>query len=260
MKTYPAGLVVRVTLPLIDFNGDPVKPTTLAYSVSDLDDLVLVPTTNHDFAANDTDADVTVQAVFNQLAAGEFSGGRIVRLFIGSAAGVHVQELVYGLRGYRRLVPPVNSFMTDAAAQVLAGDIPGLEDFIAAEATLRQAALIEAHTRIARIPLSPDATTHCRDVYDRQSWPDVTPAQFRLLPGAFKRALYRAQLIEANNLITGGGEDSRRANGVLSETIGDSSITFAAGSSASARTGLGSKAALSELAGYIVRSATLVRS
>lgn len=251
MQTYPAGVTVTLTIPLIDHNGDPVTPVELSYSVSDLEGVELVARTGLDFAANDTDADVRVEAAFNALEPG-VPGGRVVHLFIKAADGTHVREIVYGLRPFQRLIPGTNSFVTDAAAQVLAADIPGLDGLTGAEATERQGALLEAHTRITRIRFRVPFTTPVRGelLIDRSGWEAMTPAEFARLPASFKRTLTRAQLHEANTVLTGDPIGAKRRAGILSETIGESSMMFQGG--AAPRTVLSSAEALAELTGYLV--------
>ena len=132
MKSFPAGLTVKLTLPFTDQNGDPVSPAGLSFTVTDLDGVPVVARTVLPFEAIDTDTEITIPSLANVLAPGEISGGRVVRLAIETADGIHQARETYVLRAYERLVPPRNSFMTDAAAQALAFDIPGLTGFAGA--------------------------------------------------------------------------------------------------------------------------------
>lgn len=261
MKSFPAGVTITLTLPIIDMNGDPVTPTELSYLVRDLDDEIVVAPTNLDFASTDTDADITILATFNDAAVGA-AAGRTVELKIKSAAGTFVQSETYALRPYQRLIPPLNSFLTDAAAQVMLADIPGLDALAGAEATIRQAALIEAHTRITKIPVqaAPYEMLCPVPVYDRHTWPDVSAETFRAFNGPFKKALMRAQLHEANQMLTGDPMREKRRAGILSETIGESSVTFQSGGLALASNAVTSSDALAELSGYIVRRAVITRT
>jgi hypothetical protein len=49
---------------------------------------------------------------------------------------------------------------------------------------------------------------------------------FDLLPAGFLRAIKRAQLIEANVILGGDVVGRKRQDGILSETIGESSASF----------------------------------
>ncbi|WP_018044896.1 hypothetical protein [Methylobacterium sp. 88A] len=251
MKSFPAGLTVKLTLPFTDQNGDPVSPAGLSYIVSDLDGLPVVARTVLPVAPTDTDTDITIPSRSNILAPGEISGGRVVTLSMETANGIYQQRETYVLRAYERLVPPRNSFMTDAAAQALALDIPGLTGLAGANATDREAALIEAHTRIARVPVTPVLTIYYRraKVYDRHSWPDVTADDFRTIHQGLKRALMRAQLREANDILASDPVRDRRRAGILSQRTGESSVIL---SPITTTETPASPEAMIELAGFIV--------
>ena len=219
--------------------------------MTDLDGVPVVARTVLPFEAIDTDTEITIPSLANVLAPGEISGGRVVRLAIETADGIHQARETYVLRAYERLVPPRNSFMTDAAAQALAFDIPGLTGFAGADATDREAALIEAHARIARVPVTPVITPYYRraKVYDRHSWPDVTADEFRTIHQGMKRAPMRAQLREANDILASDPVRDKRRSGVLSERIGESSVTL---SPTTATETPASPEAMAELVGFIV--------
>jgi hypothetical protein len=57
-------------------------------------------------------------------------------------------------------------------------------------------------------------------------WPLMTPEIWTIYPDYFKEALNRAQIIQANFLLTPNSAADRRRDGVFSEKIGESSIMF----------------------------------
>jgi hypothetical protein len=60
-------------------------------------------------------------------------------------------------------------------------------------------------------------------------WPLMTEDLFAQYPEAFREALKRAQVVEANQILTGDGYASRRKAGLMSESVGESSMMFKAG-------------------------------
>jgi hypothetical protein len=57
------------------------------------------------------------------------------------------------------------------------------------------------------------------DVYKRQT-------QFNALPEKFKRQLRLAQIVEANKVLGGEEDDSKRTSGIVEEKVGESSQKF----------------------------------
>jgi hypothetical protein len=106
-------------------------------------------------------------------------------------------------------------------------EITRLEAFDAAPKAQRTAAMIEAHRRILRVAFQiPQAYDISNIAFGSRRVPlsRLTEDDFRRLPDGFRRAVKRAQLIEANSLLEINTVDQKRREGVVSETIGEASM------------------------------------
>jgi hypothetical protein len=216
------------------------------------------------FDPTDTDATITVPPAHNNAA-----GGRVVRLYVESVSGTHTVEETYVLRAANRLEFLKNSFMTYTRAQVLATEIPRLDSWNMAAKEDREAALIEAFTRITRlgfrvkwpedIEIQGYLMSHFwdRQIIKPENWPHVTTEIFGAWPEAFSRGLQKAQIVEADQLLQGDVVGSKRRLGVMSESIGESSMMFRPGKPLDL--GL-SRQALEYLTGYLDLRMTLTRT
>ena len=136
-----------------------------------------------------------------------------------------------------------NSFLSFPAALALReqfGPVMDGWDKVQNNAT-RQSALIQAHTNLCRVryavgaPKTGDVRDYAAygtgseisfDFKRRVSLLGITREDFDALPDHFRKALRRAQLIEANILLGGDIVGQKRKDGIISETIGESSTFF----------------------------------
>jgi hypothetical protein len=160
----------------------------------------------------------------------------------------------------------VNSFQTYPEAIQLSREIPGLVAWGAKTDIERSAALVEAYERLIRLGYRiprPEVDTMDRidsglalDLSPRH-WEIMTIGDFDGLPARFTRALRKAQIAEAEDILGGDVIAGRRKAGLLSESVGESSMMFRTGKPLN----LGiSGAALAYLTGYINIRMTTVRS
>jgi len=270
MKSFPVGLAVSVTLRFEDFNGDPVTPTGLSYHVEDENGSVVRAAETISVDPTATEVAVVIPAAINFLPAGTVSGARTVILSITTTEGVHEVSEIYTLRRPQRLSVLENSFITYAKAVVVADDMPRLDSWNLASAPERQQALIEAFTRLTRLgyhvkyPEGVEGMSYLNDriLFDRtrispQMWSEMTTEWFGGLPKPFLEALAKAQVAEANELLSGDVVGAKRRLGLMSESIGESSMMFRPGKPLD----LGvSRAALDYLTGYVDLRMTATRS
>ncbi|MTH61198.1 hypothetical protein [Paracoccus litorisediminis] len=232
MRIYPEGAAILLSLDvagidlaggsatLRDEHGDVLAdlgPVTGANGQEKIE--VLVPAEHNVFLPSDDEV-----------------GVRFLR--ISFASGVRT-DLPFGIERDAPLREMENSFMTLPRAVVEAARMVGLEDFNAEEDEGRlKAALIEAYRRITQLRLTYE-TTGARprwESLDARIWEDFTPDAFTILPSRLQRALRRAQLTEASEILRGNAYASKIAAGIQSETIGEASITFRADASISSGT------------------------
>jgi hypothetical protein len=231
MKTFPVGTDAVVEVSFLDNDGSPVTPTALAYVVKDGQGEEIVPlTTIATLTGTSTDINVPHGLLTTP-------GGYSVELFITIAGGqVFIQEEVFAVQPQTRLEFLVNTFQTRANALYVAGSIPNLISWMGAGKDDQTVALIEAFRRITLLnffipwPEVLDLQNRIAPRYQShltpRMWPLMTPEIWTIYPDYFKDALNRAQVIQANALLTPDPMGDRRRGGLFSEKIGESSIMF----------------------------------
>lgn len=267
MKTHLHGTAVTQTIAFVDLNGDPVAPTAASVRVLDQEGAELVTSTPIVFSVGDTEVDVIIPAEINTLApVGPTQALRLVELTMETAAGPVVTLTRYIIRTLQRLAVLLNSFQTFDSALLEAMDMPRMDGWTVADEAAKTAALIEAYMRLTQIGYRvPKAFVDAQSVIDPQyaetvpprRWHVMTYPEFAALPEPFRRALRRAQIAEADVVLNGDVIGGRRRAGLMSETIGESSMMFRPGKPLN----LGvSEQALAYLSGYVDLRVGLTRA
>lgn len=263
MRTIGPNEQIVISVPVIDEDGNPVTPTALAWVLRDENDEIIRPSEDIEIVEDQTDYDITVPASSNiEL------GPRSVELRITHAGGVSISSVVYGVIERARLIYATNSFQTLSQAIFLARDIPNIDSFLAASRNEQEKGLIEAFYRLTRLNfvIPPNEYTdtqsrilmECAGRLTPRMWAEITPELLNEYPARFLLALRKAQIAEANEIASGDPIAAKRRAGLLSESIGESSMMF--------RTGvrpleLGtSRVALSYLTGYLNNRLTIGRA
>lgn len=238
MKIYSPGAAVTEIVRFVDQNGDPVVPTAASVRVIDGTGVELVGSTPVVFAPGDTEIEVLVGGTHNMLQDGESQAIRVIELTMTTAAGAIVAFARYIIRAAQRLVLLKNSFQTFDEALLEATDMPRMSGWSIADDQSKMASLIEAHDRLTRIGYRVQtsyATSMSRlklgeaDVISPLAWPEMTVDEYIGLPARFRRALRRAQIAEADVVLNGDVIAGRRRAGLMSESIGESSMMFRPG-------------------------------
>jgi hypothetical protein len=274
MNRYPEDYDVTVRANFADLNGAAIVPTAVRAALYDGNDEVVVDFGSLPFDEEDTFKDVVIPAAFNRLAEGELRAARILRIELATNAGSIRYASSYIIEGEFRLAVMQNSFCTMEAAELAALDIPNLVGWRGADVDDRSAALINAYHRLTRIPMvfRTDKTT-VRYVDDRfttpeyhwtkdllwsgenpprlvipaPAWASITPEQFMSFPADFRTKLRMAQVAEANEILENDVTDRRHRQGIISESVGESTIMLRGG-----RLNLGvSSSALEYLSGHV---------
>lgn len=175
------------------------------------------------------EASITVSQAINTLAAGEIRALRSVEAYFTSAAGITKMTAEYLVEVEQTLVVNKNTFQTYGEAVLGAYDLFGLIGWNIATKQDRAAALISARRHISQLRFQYEFDAY-QDVIDSSVGVSdltlVSQSNWEALPVDFKAALKRAQIYEADFLLTGGDSlvDAKRRSGIISETIGESSM------------------------------------
>lgn len=268
MNSYLAGTSVALTIPFVDANGATLVPTGLTYTLTDGEGDVIVSSTVVTFQPGDTETIITVSGPNNALAVGNVAEARVLTLNVTTTEGLTVIETPYAVKLTSLLSVPNTSFQSWAQAQVEMIQMGAVPNFSAASRSDQESALIEAYIRLTRFSYE---ILEGYDVYGQINWPGETSAysirpvdwaempsdQFDAYPAAFRQAIRRAQIAEADDVLTSGSPNDRRRLGLLSESIGESSMMFRTGKPAEMGA---SPAAMRYISRYVRRGATIGRA
>jgi hypothetical protein len=234
MDRFAVGTDVELFMAFVDANGNPVTPNSATYNLYDETEALLTgPVAVSDVSGEA--ADIIITRNFNTPA-----GARRVELAITTSSGVTYVDAIYEVFDQQnRLIPLTNSFQTYLQAQLVANKLTGLIGFIGASEDQQIAALSTAYDRLTQFaylikwPEYVDTQNiYLQDMHARitpQMWPVMTPVLFAPYPIQFQQALMKAQVVEANAILTPDPIGDRRRTGLLAESIGESKMMFRGG-------------------------------
>ncbi|SOC90002.1 hypothetical protein SAMN05216358_0018 [Rhizobium sp. AN5] len=245
MKFYPEDYVVEVIVKFTDLNGAAITPTAISAVLTDGEDAEVVDFGALPFDAAEGQKLIAIPKEFNRLVDGEIRAARILRVKIETEQGTIPRSFSYAIESEQRLVQMINTFQTLEAAEFAALDTPNTSGWSVASEPQKLAALTEAYRRLTLIPMkfptfAPGSrfdnwnTIASRElveetVIERDMWHEITVDMFADFPAPFKKALRRAQFIEANEILQGDAVSKKHRAGIVTETIGESSVTLRAG-------------------------------
>jgi hypothetical protein len=235
MQSYLPGTDVQVTATLVDSAGEALSPLAVEYAVADEDGATVVARVAlPGYVAGESEVVATVLAANNALDVDETYGMRVVTFFAQLETGWVATEVSYKIALLDPLVIPTTSFQSYNEANLTATTMPDLDGWNAASKDARIAALSEARDRLCRL-------VYADDVYSDIEWQsrvelsseidldDLTAPEFANLDAKFKTLLKKAQIVEADDVLTGDPVSEKREDGLMSETIGESSMMFRPG-------------------------------
>lgn len=262
MKFYPEDFTVEVVVGFTGLNGEVVTPTAISAVLYDGEDQVIVDFGSLPFVPTEGAKSIMIPAQFNALEADELRAPRILRVELTTAGGVIRRSHSYVIEVEQRLEIMTNTFLSYEAAELAALDIPGTSGWAVASEEQRKAALVEAFRRLTMIPMKYTVRDALGELTSeevriaRDQWADLTYADMTTLPSHFRKAIRRAQVIEANELLQGDAIAKKRRSGIITETIGESSVTLSTGR---ADYGVSSQT-MAALAGYIYFGMRIARA
>jgi hypothetical protein len=262
MEKYLAGADVTVTIPFVDSSGNAFTPSSASYRVLDEDGTVLIDTIPVPWLdPGGAPVSILVGAGENALPAGSMRALRTVEVLAKTDAGSRLLIQNYVIEASEPLVPGTNSFQTINKAELIALDIPNLPSWGNASRDERVAALIQARLNIGQMSYryrwSQDWQNYIQPEFGLYSIIQMTQAQYLTLPIDFRQAVERAQIMEADDLLGGDPVLAKRAQGIVSETVGGSTTMF--GQVRPARQLICARA-MHELGRYVVKRIRLSRT
>lgn len=222
MDVYQNNTSVTLTIPLIDENDKALTPASVSYEIFDEVQAELQATTAvANFTSGDTSVSVTISSAINTIAAKK--GLRVVRVTTISTDGSTGIVIVrYVLQNGAALAKGVNSYQEFGEALLVTMDMPDLMGWMFSTDRKRQAAMAEAYNRIGMLRFDIEG----REIIGLNT---LEAADFNQLSPVFLEALSKAQVSEADIILGGDPIHSKREEGLLSDSVGESAIMFRPG-------------------------------
>jgi len=265
MNIFIPGTDITLVFDMVDNDTmDLIDPVSAVYDVFDDEGVQLVSNGAVTVAGGEDVLEVTVVAADNIISGSQ--GARTIVMTVTTATGAKRLHKSYMLEGVSFLAVPTESGMTLIQSDMLASNMAQsvLEVWEDTEMRRKTSGLREAWNRITRIPFLPwrdfEDVPDSTPVYIRKgdfSLRNLTPEEWQSLPENFRKAVKRAQLIEAAVILDGDPTWDRRQDGLISKTVGESSEMFAAKKSAFSTI---SPKAYREISMYIRRTVILGRA
>jgi hypothetical protein len=238
MDTFLAGQPLTITVALIDGNGSTITDSlTATFRVVDEEGQEILASAPLDVVAGAGLVEVAVPAQANQVTPGVTRGYRRVEVTVAGADGnqtLNFEE--YLIEPAQGLIVMTNSFMTYPAAALAAAEIGSISAFQEASRRDRIAALTQAYQNIVRLRFR--VTDGYRSMNQRRIYwnadgyvdlRQMSEEDFLTLHPPFLQDLRAAQVLEANETLDQFSVQRKRSSGLLSETIGESSMMFQTG-------------------------------
>lgn len=270
---YDAGSKVTVSVAApVDGAGAVVATTGVEYAIFDQTRAtILARGALAGYTSGDAAASVVIAATENELAAGaERELRRIEVYFLVAAGDERLVSTTYIIQSASPLTMMVNTFQVLDEAELTALEFPSLEGWAMATDQQKIAALTSAHDNMCRLSykylteadqqaldITTDQDRWGRPYYYVPSMKHATEDTWDEFSADFKRALRRAQVVEADILLAGDPVGDKRRQGIITETIGESKVFL------SSRPALQlpvNRATLEQLRGYTHRSARIARA
>jgi hypothetical protein len=227
-KQLTAGKAGTITVTLVDDNGAAVQASAVSWKLFDEVGNELFAGTVDSFNANDPTARVDLTAEQTTTTEPMVARELIVECTTATDT-VEVRE-AFLIVSAVPLTVAENTFQTLTESLLTRAEFASLPGWDRATRDQQIAAMIQAYRHIVRVPLTLQALP---DTYNRINWwgrkvplARLDAAEFNELPLAFRRAVKRAQLAEANVLLGGDRVGDKIRAGIVSETTGESSMFF----------------------------------
>ena len=230
MQTYLNQKAFDYTVPLVDPDGNAVIATEVQWTLFDEKEQTVISGV---IATTGTDTEVVISLTAEEctITNGKQTEVRLLRVTIVTADNEFTNNDYFMLANTQSVVPGENSFLTYLEALRLMPEFPQFVAFTSATEQERKNALIAAYRNIGNIELlrgsmvENDANETPLLTEDKSVplWTtlQLTPALYAKLHDSIKRNLGFAQIVEAEYLLGGDGNEDLRSKGVMSYSVGE---------------------------------------
>lgn len=219
MLEFASNTDIDINVPY-EYNGTSLTLTGFEYEVLDANSNVLLARqADPSFNAANTSSDLVISAAINTTTAKR--DVRLLNCYLITAEGTYTVPIVYMLKGNQlELTVLADSFMTYSQAVLTRAGMAESQDYYdTLTPELQAVALEESFSRIAKLKFKVDGIAYT-------DLTALTVVAFQALNPAFLSDLYKAQIAEANRIVENSPIRDKIKSGIISETIGESSMFF----------------------------------
>lgn len=249
MNTYPEGKDIEIEVQVIDASGEPFMDSCDAtWTLTDVDDEIL--SKGEVKGVTEGVCKIKIESKFNTAESGRIKDMRVLYVeFSTENTELQEQTIKYLVAAKTPLVVGANSFVTLEQAQLLAETTPNMTYFKSASEEQIVQSLSASYEKIAsyRFRLNTRAVMENIAFVSEVAWrpraitdddpmglhsyrfklSEVTPESYKTLPEDFRKALSKAQILEANSQMAPTDSiEQRRRKGVILETINEVKMMF----------------------------------
>ncbi len=149
-------------------------------------------------------------------------GYRLLQVLYAKGGDNYMEELEFVVEQFNLLEVGSNSFQTYPSAIVRSYDLTDIDSFRIATKQEKQIAMVTAFHALGTLNYFVTGRTYGQI-------DTLSAVEFEALNPRFVEALRKAQIVEANEYLSGDTPHKKRQMGVFSETIGESSMFFRTG-------------------------------
>lgn len=203
-----------------EYNGVALTLTDFQYEVLDASGTVLIARqADPEFTTASTSSILTIPAAMNGSTSKR--DARLLNCYLINDSGEYIVSLAYVLKGNSlTLTPLVDSFMTFPQSVLTRAQMAESQDYFdLLTDELKVVALEEAFNRISKLKFKVGDTT----ILNIKT---LDIATFNALSAEFLLDIRKAQITEANNIVENSPIRDKIRSGIISETIGESSMFF----------------------------------
>jgi hypothetical protein len=235
MQNFVPGTLVSLTFPLRDEAENSIQPTAVRWRLVDENQVDVIAWSNLALPTPGQDEfSISIPGASNELAPDTVRGLRIVEVEVTDARGTIPLSQTYLLAPSTALVVGKTSWITKGQAVLISQMLPRLDGWLSASEEAREVALVEAFRRLQRMPVYADRRAAQNTLYataghfETGLLLDMIPESFVNTDPRFQDAVRRAQVLEADHILTVDPIAQMRESGVISMTVGESSNFFRA--------------------------------
>ena len=217
METFVAGNNLGIEIEFMDSTGTYLTPVSARYTLTDADGVELIAST--DFFPDEPTHVLEILADKNTLGVGIVQGYRQISVLYEDDNGSTLStDFAYIIEATSSLVAGQNSFASLGLLMISATNLSRVEEIVEGDLPEVRVALRQAYRNISRLSMYFKIGDEIYTRSDQLTHPDLV-----LIPTADRQLLMDAQITEANFLMGGNPMEQRRRDGIMSQSVGETS-------------------------------------